>query len=266
MTSNGFRYYACGCFRPSDANRLGKPVCDLPAVYAVGLEADVWRVLQATLLDPDALRLGLDAAQAIHAESDRLRQDRLAALDGQIAKQRAGLDVVVRGLADTGAGEVYAAILRQAKAIEDVIAKLNADRGALAAVEPAGLSVADAEALIAFAATIQEGFGEATPAERRTLYELLQVRGTVAIDPNGLKLGQRHRYRLDWQAAIPLCTSTNIFLKSLKTYQNQYWTTTRPSAVMTLAYTAGSCPGICRRNHCSYPQPGRRGLPGKSRW
>jgi site-specific DNA recombinase len=226
MTSNGFRYYACGCFRPSDARRLGKPSCDLPAVYALALEAELWRLLRATLLDPDALRLGLDAAQAQHAEGDRLRQERLAAHDAELARQRKRLDVLTSGLADAGDGEVYASILRQAKEVEQLIVRTNAERAELAAVRTEGLSATDADALIAFAEDVGAGFDHATPAERKRLYDLLQVRGTVAADPDGIKLGQRHHFRIDWQAAIPLRTSDNHFLKSLKTYQNQYWTKT----------------------------------------
>lgn len=215
MTSQGYRYYACGCFRPSDARRHGKPVCDLPAVYALDLEAELWRVLSATLLDPAVLRFELDAAQTRHASQDQLRQDRLNALDTQIAKQRRGLDVVVQGLADTGAGEVYAAILRQAKTLEDMIGKLTAERAQLAAVVPTGLSPEDAEGLAEFAATIADGLWEAEPAERRRLYELLQVRGTVSVDPDGVRLGQRHHYRIDWQAVIPLRSSDKSLLKHL---------------------------------------------------
>jgi hypothetical protein len=216
MPDNCVRYYKCGCRDASSARYAGKPVCDLPAVHAVDLEAELWRLLRATLLDPDALQIGLDAAQAQYAETDRLRQDRLAAHDAELAKQRKRLDVLTSGLADAGDGEVYASILRQAKEVEHLIGRTNAERTALAAIRTEGLSATDADALSAFADDIRAGFDQATPEDRRRLYELIHVRGTVYADPDGIKLGRKHHFRIDWQAAIPLSNSNNDFLKSSK--------------------------------------------------
>jgi hypothetical protein len=213
---NRVRYYKCGCRDASSARYAGKPVCDLPAVHAVDLEAELWRLLRATLLDPDALRLGLDAAQAQHAQSDRSRQDRLAAHDAELTRQRKRLDTLTSGLADAGDGEVYASILRQAKEVEHLITTIVTERGDLAAIRPEGLSVTDADALTVFADEIHAGFDQAAPADRRRLYDLLRVRGSVSADPDGIRLGRKHHFRIEWQAAILLLHDDKSFLKSSK--------------------------------------------------
>jgi site-specific DNA recombinase len=216
IPDRGVRYYKCGCRDASSARYAGKPVCDLPAVHAVDLEGELWRLLRATLLDPDALRIGLDAAQAQHTKTGRLRQERLAAHDTELAGQRKRLDVLTSGLADAGDGEVYASILRQAKDVEQLIVRTNAERAELAAIRTEGLSATDADALAAFAKDVGAGFDHSTPADRRRLYDLLRVRGTVSADADGIRLGRKHHFRIDWQAAIPLRTSDNDFLKLLK--------------------------------------------------
>jgi site-specific DNA recombinase len=216
LPDNGVRYYKCGCRDASSARYAGKPVCDLPAVHAADLEAELWRLLRTTLLDPDVLKIGLEAAQAQRAQADRLRQDRLRACDTEIAKQRKRLDTLTSGLADAGSGEVYASILRQAKEVEQLISTIAAERAALTATRPEGLSVADAEALTAFADEVRAGFEHAAPDDRKRLYDLLRIRGTVHADADGIRLGRKHHFRIDWVAAIPLVHSDNNFLKRLK--------------------------------------------------
>ncbi|MDP9363445.1 MAG: recombinase family protein [Chloroflexota bacterium] len=66
--NRGARYYLCGRHAPSRARRLGKPACDLPDVPAADLEAEAWRVLTETLLDPDVLAAGLAAARSTRDE------------------------------------------------------------------------------------------------------------------------------------------------------------------------------------------------------
>ncbi len=80
------RYYVCGCHAPRRARQLGKPVCDLPDVPAPALEAEAWAILSKTLLDPEMLMAGLEAARSTRAESGRLQRDRLDTLDAEIAQ------------------------------------------------------------------------------------------------------------------------------------------------------------------------------------
>jgi hypothetical protein len=56
----------------------------------------------------------------------------------------------------------------------------------------------------------------ATPAERRMLYQQLQIRGSVLPadrhDTTAIRLGRHHRFRVDWTASIPLLDSDGSFL------------------------------------------------------
>jgi site-specific DNA recombinase len=86
--NRGTRYYQCARHIPSLARRYGKPRCDLPDMYAVDLEAELWRLLSVTLLDEDYLAVGLEAARSKPDKADQLRKERLDAQDAQIARQR----------------------------------------------------------------------------------------------------------------------------------------------------------------------------------
>jgi hypothetical protein len=123
--------------------------------------------------------------------------------------------VLMGGLPDAGSGEVFSAILRQAKEVEDMIGRTNAERANLAAIRTEGLSPVEAGNLAAFAEDIRAGFDEATAAERRELYNLLHIRGIVYADPNGVRLGRYHRFRIEWQCAIPLAHNENQLLKTV---------------------------------------------------
>ena len=215
MTNNGFRYYACGCFRPSDARRLGRPSCDLPATYAIDLEAEVWRLLTETLLDPVWLEAGLAAGVAHHQQQAQERRERIAAFDVKLAQQRSRLDGIAGKLVDLGDGALYEAMLAQAKTIEELIDRFEEQRAELLALPSDGLSADEATAIVAFATEMQTGIAHATDADKRRLYDILRLHGTVHTDPEGIRLGQRHRYRIDWTAAIPLRDSDQDFLKTV---------------------------------------------------
>lgn len=209
--NNGTRYYACACAKPSVAARLGKAPCDLPAVHAVALEAEVTRLLAATLLDPGNLAIGVEAARRQHEQVDAVRADRLAVLDAEIARHRRVIAGLVDELAELGA-EGRAAIREKLAAVEDVIARCGAERAGLAAVRTEGLTADGAAAIMAFAAEVRAGLEHATPEDWRQVYDLIGLRGTVRTAPDGVRLGRRHRYAIDWEAVLPLGSSTQSVL------------------------------------------------------
>lgn len=201
--NSGIRYYRCSCHIPTEARKHGKPVCDLPDVYGSAIEDELWRVLNATLLDEDNLAAGLTAARSHHDSADTLRRDRLAVVDAEIARQRKRLAAMVDELIDAGP-EAKEAIRRRMGETEGLIARLDLERGELRAVRSEGLSADEASAIEQFAAEARDGLALATPAERRQLYELLRVRGTAHRDPDGVRLGRKWTFRIDWEAAIQL--------------------------------------------------------------
>ncbi len=212
-TNQGTRYYRCLCHYPSRAARAGKPTCSLPDVHAVDLEAELWSILGATLLDPEYLTAGLERACEQHDQADVMRQERLDAIDREIARQRQRLDTLAGQMPDAGSGEAFAAILRQMKDIEPLIERLNQERVDLSALRSDGLSEADAIEIATFAEQIRMGLEYATMDERRRLYELLQIRGKVFEDPEGVRLGRKHSFRIEWQAPIQLRHNSSRFKK-----------------------------------------------------
>ena len=211
--NGGARYYVCGRHAPSRARKLGKGACSLPDVPASDLEEEAWRILTGTLLDPDMLTAGLEAARSTHGDENRLRRDRLGTIDAEIAKQRRTLDTLADKLTDADGGEFLAAIMRRAKEIEEVIAKLDAERARLTASPGEGLSDTEATALVRFAESARTGVAEATPNDRRRLYETVRLRARVHSDPGGVRLGRRNRFRIEWEAKIPLLHTASGFLK-----------------------------------------------------
>jgi site-specific DNA recombinase len=225
--NTGHRYYRCGCAYPSIAREQGRSQCALPSVNANAIEAEVWRTLTVTLLNADYLRAGLDAAQTEHEQADGLRVDSIHANEREIAKQRKRLDSLAADLVSFPEGEFRASIRRQAQDIEGIIAKLQAQRAELEARPSSGLSAADANAIIHFAEQIQAGMEHASPADRRQLYQQLQIRGTVSsaepADPQAVRLGRKHCYRIDWQASIPLFHSGTSLSKRVTLCSNGGW-------------------------------------------
>jgi len=202
--NNTVRYYQCACYKPSFAKMYGKPVCKLPAANAKRLEAELWRVITATLCDRDYLEHGLEAAQAQHNSADQVRQERLAAIDAEVTRQRRRLDALADRLIDAGDGEVYQALMRQAKDIETLLSSLSAERASLAAVRSDGLSQHEAVTIRAFAEQVAAGIEHAELAERRQLIELLGIKGTLYTDPDGVQLSMRSKFRIEWSANISL--------------------------------------------------------------
>ena len=120
---------------------------------------------------------------------------------------------MVDKLADLESAALVEAIDRRAKELERTIANLSRQRAALLANPGNGLTDAEATTLQEFAAMARLGLANATPAERRQLYETLRLRGRVLADPEGMLLGQRNRFKIEWEAKIPLLHTATGFLK-----------------------------------------------------
>ena len=187
--SKPIRYYVCPCHAPTRARKLDKPVCELPDVPSIAVEAEAWRIVSETLLNADVLAAGLEAARSTRGAAERVRRDQRAVIDAEIAKHRKTLDSLVDQLVKLESAALIEAVDRRAKELESTIANLTRQRDALIAGPSDGLTDAEAAAIQEFAATARIGLDEATPAERRQLFETLRLRGRVLADPEGLLLG-----------------------------------------------------------------------------
>ena len=102
----------------------------------------------------------------------------------------------------------------KAAQIESHIARLQAEHTVLSTAPHIGLSDEQALSLERFAAEVRAGIGKVGPADRREIFELLQLRGVVSVDPKGIRLARANRFRIQWTAIIGLrsrdSTLTNI--------------------------------------------------------
>jgi DNA invertase Pin-like site-specific DNA recombinase len=211
--SRPIRYYVCSCHAPTRAQRLGKPACELPDVPSIAVEAEAWRIVSETLLNVDILAAGLDAARSTRDAAERVRRDQRSVIDAEIAKHRKTLDSLVDQLVKLESAALVEAVDRRAKELEAMISNLTRQRDTLIAGPGDGLTDAEATAIHEFAATARIGLAEATSAERRQLFEMLRLRGRVLADSEGLLLGRRNRFKIEWEARIPLLHTAAGLLK-----------------------------------------------------
>ena len=145
--SQPIRYYMCACHSPTRARKLSKPACHLPDVPALALEAEAWRIVSETLLNPDVLAAGLEAARTTRGDAERARRDQQAVIGAEIAKHRKTLETLVDKLVDVKSDALIEAIDQRAKELEGTIVNLNRQRAALLANLDNGLTDAEATAL-----------------------------------------------------------------------------------------------------------------------
>ena len=132
--------------------------------------------------------------------------ERLDGLRAELDKRRKRLERITLERLDAEPGsEAERALLSAADTTENEIRSLGAQLVELEARPAPGISEDDAHALERFAAEVRDGIVAATPADRRRVYELLRLRGQIGPDPeNGVKLGRLHRFRVVYEAIIPI--------------------------------------------------------------
>ena len=178
------------------------------------MEGELWRVLSETLLDPAYLAAGLE--RGTPSERTPTAHGRTASRPMTARSPPSGARSTTsprRCWAALTDGGEFSAIIRQRVAdSEKLIAQFTAERDALAGRSAAGLTEDDAADIVAFAARMVAGMDAATPADRRALYELLRVRGTVTPAADGVRLGRKHpaspwtgQPRCHYGTAHPVC-------------------------------------------------------------
>jgi site-specific DNA recombinase len=209
-----YRYYKCLRSKAHWARAHGRDKCPQADVPAVALEAVAWADVAASLLDPDKLHAGLAAAQADYHTAHRRRGDQLAALDRDIAARRGRLSRILDEQLDAPAGSETARLLGdKAREIERQLTSLQAGRAELANAPHTGLSDEQVLTLTEFAAQVRAGIPAATPAERRQIFELLTLRGTIyRDDAHGYRLSRVHGFRVSWDGLIPIRCSGREFV------------------------------------------------------
>ena len=95
-------------------------------------------------------------------------------------------------------------LLREMREREHSLRSLQVAHNELATMRVEGLSSEEAASLVAFTVEVCAGINAVTSAERRRIYQILQLTAQVSRVPEAIKLGQRHHYSLEWRAAIPI--------------------------------------------------------------
>jgi hypothetical protein len=141
-----------------------------------------------------------------------VRHDQIAAFDRKIDKERRGLDAYLSALERAKGAEVIASLMRHASEKERLIARLIHDKDELSAISGEGLSAADAAAIAEWATKTRIGLATASHAERRWALDLIQLRGTIGLDPDGMQLGRIHSFRMErLEARIELLRQSSLF-------------------------------------------------------
>src|SRR5262249_44897284 len=253
VVSNSYRYYACWRGTPHGARAAHAAVCPMSAVPAADVETYAWALVTENLLDPGNLHAGLAAARAQHDEVAGQQQARIAILDQEIARQRARLQKIAlqRLDADTG-GELDQVLLTAAQEAERTIGALQQEQGRLAAERSPGLSPEQALALEDFAGEIRTGLAAATPLDMRRIYDLLQFRGVIRSDADGIRLGRKYRFACDWDSQLPLRASNHTVLTfcllwgSSKTASQRIVKRYRRPNSVPFSASSRTCPCRCR--------------------
>lgn len=211
--NNGHRYYGCPrhyrADRPLDDNAL----CPLPDVPAGPLEELAWASVTAAAFDLENLRQGLASARAERTEAESARADRLASFDRQIGEQNARLRRLAGAIADAGDRELGRLLMQQAKETEALAERLKRERDELGAEPLEGLGEEELLSLERFVTEAADGAETAAGPARREQYEKLRVRARVTVDPEGVPLGQRHRFGVEWDGRIRIPGTDTCSLK-----------------------------------------------------
>ena len=207
-TSQGsrvLRYYACLRSYASRVPGAGGSLCPARDIFAPPLEEIAWRLASDTLLDPDRLQVGLAAARSVHDQADARRREHLATLDCEVTRLRERLTRIIDQRLDVDpGGETDRALLARARETEAAIGRLLAEREALERPAGGGLSQEAACSIAQFSRKVRAGIQMADPADRRRVFQILDLRARVRLDPSGIKIARRHRYALSWSAKLRL--------------------------------------------------------------
>jgi site-specific DNA recombinase len=201
-----YRYYTCLSTTPKRAAQRNAMLHVLPRMLAAAAEQLVWETIGQALMDEALLSEGIDGARRTHEAAIQRRREHLAHIDGEIARLRRRLDRATADRLDAEPGsETEASLKRTIIETEREIIAHQRERAQLDQTGAApGLSESEAEALRTFAADVRAGLPHATRDERRQIYGLLKLKGTVRQDRDaGARIG-RNRFVIEWDAVIDL--------------------------------------------------------------
>ena len=205
--NNGYRRYTClRAYGPQVGGLTER--CPLPQLSADDVERHAWERLASEMLDLDRMRASIEAATE-EGEAMRRHRSQLEGLGAEIALLTKRIELATEDLYRAEEGSATANYARDVRArAERELKALRASYAELEARKPAGLSRADADAIMELVEDITRGVAvaERSPAKQRQLFRLLNLASVVGLsaDETGERFGRRHRFAVAWDGFIKL--------------------------------------------------------------
>lgn len=211
--NNGYRRYTCLRAFPT-TNGGSAELCPMPQVAADDVERHAWRLLAGEMLDPDRMRATIEAATE-EGEAMRRHRSQLDGVGAEIAKLTKRVERATEDLYGAEEGSATAEYAREVRArAERELKALRASYAEIEARKPAGLSRADADAIMEVVEDVRRGVAvaERSPARQRHLFRLLNIAAVVGLsaDDTGEQFGRRHRYAVAWDGFLKLSGSGKL--------------------------------------------------------
>jgi len=141
----------------------------------------VWEWVRRFLLNPEHVREGLEAQQAVREEADRPLRERLALIETQLAEHRQQLNRLI-DLYLTGDFQKEMLTERKAR-LEGIITSLESERASLQSqLDETGLTEEDIRTIDEFAAKVRIGLDNADFETKRRLVALLDVQLVLNVE------------------------------------------------------------------------------------
>jgi hypothetical protein len=170
-----YHYYLC------NGKRQYPPLCDMPSFRGDWVDESIWHWVKELMQHPDRLADGLRNEQAEAERANSALRERLAIIEARLADTESQLkrllDLYLQG-------DFPKEMLTERKTrLEQEVTELTRERAELAAhLQSAILSDEQIAVIESFCAEVCAGLDSATFEDKRRYFELLDVRGRLAVE------------------------------------------------------------------------------------
>jgi site-specific DNA recombinase len=156
-------------------------LCDMPSFRGDLLDEIVWQWVKGLMQHPDQLAEGLRGEQAESERAHSALRERLTIIEARLADTQTQLDKLLDLYLN---GDFPKEFLTERKArLEKDVADLTRERKELAAhLQAAIITDAQIAEIETYCAEVREGLDNATFEDKRRYFELLKVRGKLAVE------------------------------------------------------------------------------------
>ena len=176
MTRGTHQYYYC-----KGKQQVPVKVCNMPNFSAILIETAVWNWVRSLIEEPGTLIAGLEDIQNLSIKTHQGLFDRLAIIDQQIDDHQHQLTKLLDLYLN---GDFPKEMLAERKnRLEDTLLKLKVEKSTLTDhIQNVTLSEEQRRDIVAFCNEIRPRLENSSFNNRRHLFDLLDVRGTLAVE------------------------------------------------------------------------------------